>query len=179
MNKNLIKVNKKELGIDVDLKYASIDNFTNSIILKSEACFIHKVAFEHLILAINIAKKIGLRLKVFDAYRPVYVQKKLWECLPDPSFIVPPERGSPHSRGVAVDLTLVDLKGNELDMGTGFDEFSKLSYHGNLNISESSYKNRMLLLGIMTDAGWDFFRNEWWHYQLFNSKSYPIIQDII
>ena len=64
-------------------------------------------------------------------------------------------------------------------MGTGFDEFSKLSYHGNLNISESSYKNRMLLLGIMTDAGWDFFRNEWWHYQLFNSKSYPIIQDII
>ena len=179
MNKNLIKVNKKELGIDVDLKYASIDNFTNSVILKSEACFIHKVAFEHLILAINIAKKIGLRLKVFDAYRPVYVQKKLWECLPDPNFIVPPERGSPHSRGVAVDLTLVDLKGNELDMGTGFDEFSKLSYHGNLNISESSYKNRMLLLGIMTDAGWDFFRNEWWHYQLFNSKSYPIIQDII
>ena len=179
MNKNLIKVNKKELDIEIDLKYASDDNFTNSPIFKSKVCLIHKIAFEHLELAINIAKKIGYKLKIFDAYRPVYVQKKLWEYLPDPNFIVPPEKGSPHSRGVAVDLTLVDFKGNELDMGTGFDEFSKLSYHGNLNISEASYKNRMLLLGIMTDAGWDFFRNEWWHYQLFNSKSYPIIQDII
>ena len=110
MNKNLIKVNKKELDVDIDLKYASIDNFTNSTILKSKVCFIHKVAFEHLTLAVNIAKKIGLRLKIFDAYRPVYVQKKLWECLPDPNFIVPPKRGSPHSRGVAVDLTLIDLK---------------------------------------------------------------------
>ena len=67
---------------------------------------------------------------------------------------------------------------NELEMGTGFDEFSKLSYHGNINISEKSYHNRLLLLGIMIDAGWDFFRNEWWHYQLFNSKSYPIVYDM-
>ena len=97
-----------------------------------------------------------MKLKIFDAYRPVYVQRKLWEYLPDPNFIVPPDKGSPHSRGVAVDITLTDLKGNELDMGTGFDEFSKLSYHGNLDISNAAYQNRLLLLGIMTDAGWDF-----------------------
>ena len=63
-------------------------------------------------------------------------------------------------------------------MGTEFDEFSKLSYHGNLNISKKSYQNRLLLLGIMMDSGWDFFRNEWWHYQLFNSKAYPIINNL-
>ena len=76
---------------------------------------------------------------------------------------------------MAVDLTLVDGNNNELDMGTEFDEFSRLSYHGCMDISRESYKNRVLLLGIMTDSGWDFFRNEWWHYQLFNSKKFPII----
>ena len=104
--------------------YSDDESFTNSIILKSEAYFIHKVAFEHLILAINIAKKIGLRLKVFDAYRPVYVQKALWDKLPDPNFIAPPDKGSPHSRGVAIDLTLT-RDGEELDMGTDFAEFSR------------------------------------------------------
>ena len=129
-------------------------------------------------MAVEIAKKIGLKLKIFDAYRPVYVQKKLWEGLPDPNFISPPDRGSPHSRGVAVDITLVNSDNIELDMGTGFDEFSRLSYHGCLDISKEAYKNRLILLGIMTDAGWDFFRNEWWHYQLYNSKNFPIVNDI-
>ena len=70
------------------------------------------------------SKKIGLKLKIFDAYRPVYVQKTLWEFLPDSNFIAPPHKGSPHSRGVAVDLTLTK-DGEELDMGTGFDDFHK------------------------------------------------------
>ena len=63
-------------------------------------------------------------------------------------------------------------------MGTGFDEFTRLSYHGNLEISDEAYKNRLLLLGIMTDSGWDFYRNEWWHYQLFNSKNYDVIENL-
>jgi D-alanyl-D-alanine dipeptidase len=63
-------------------------------------------------------------------------------------------------------------------MGTEFDEFSKLSHHGNLDISKTAYQNRLILLGIMTDSGWDFYRNEWWHYQLFNSKDYQIVDNI-
>ena len=98
--------------------------------------------------------------------------------MPDPNFIAPPDKGSPHSRGVAVDITLVNSNNIELDMGTGFDEFSRLSYHGCLDITKEAYKNRLILLGIMTDAGWDFFRNEWWHYRLYNSKNFPIVNDI-
>jgi len=177
MNQNLVKVNKKDLPVLIDLRYATTNNFTNSRLYSSDICFIHKVAYEHLHLAVEIARKQDLLLKIFDAYRPSYVQEKLWECLPDPNFIAPPNKGSPHSRGVAIDLTLADKKGNELDMGTGFDEFSRLSYHGCLDISAESYKNRLLLLGIMIDAGWDFYRNEWWHYQLFNSKKFPIIKN--
>ena len=112
-----------------------------------------------LIIAVDIAKKTGFKIKIFDAYRPPYVQKKLCETLPDPNFIPPPQKGSPHSRGVAIDLTLIK-NGKELDMGTEFDEFSKLSHHGSLDISKAAYQNRLILLGIMTDSGWDFYRNE-------------------
>ena len=177
MNQNLVKVNKKKLEVLIDLRYSTSQNFTKEKVFLSNECYIHKVAYEHLDLAVQIAKKQNLKIKIFDAYRPVYVQKALWEKLPDPNFIAAPNKGSPHSRGVAVDLTLTH-DGEELDMGTDFDEFSRLSYHGNLEISKKSYRNRLLLLGIMTDSGWDFYRNEWWHYQLFDSKKFPIIDDV-
>ena len=178
MNHNFVKVNKKKLDVEIDLRYSTKNNFTKEKVCFSKDCYIHKVAYENLAMTIEIAKKIELRMKIFDAYRPVYVQRKLWDFFPDANFIAPPEKGSPHSRGVAIDLTLINSNGEELDMGTDFDEFSKLSYHGSLEISKKAYKNRTLLLGIMTDAGWDFFRNEWWHYQLFNSKKYPIVDKI-
>ena len=178
MNQNLVKVNKNKLEVLIDLRYSTSKNFTKQKVFLSNECYIHKVAYEHLDLAVQIAKKQSLKFKIFDAYRPVYVQKKLWECLPDPNFIAPPDKGSPHSRGVAIDITLVNSDNKELDMGTGFDEFSRLSYHGCLDITKEAYKNRLMLLGIMTDAGWDFFRNEWWHYQLYNSKNFPIVNDI-
>ena len=177
MNQNFIKVNQNQLDVDIDLRYASKNNFTGDKIYLSKSCFLHKIAFEHLCKAVDIAKKTGFKIKIFDAYRPTYVQKKLWETLPDPNFIAPPQKGSPHSRGVAIDLTLIK-NGKELDMGTEFDEFSKLSHHGSLDISKAAYQNRLILLGIMTDSGWDFYRNEWWHYQLFNSKDYQIVDKI-
>ena len=97
---------------------------------------------------------------------------------PDPEFLADPRRGSPHSRGVAVDLTLIDkASGEALDMGTGFDAFTPLSHHGNTAISPQAQKNRMLLMGLMTIAGWDFYRNEWWHYQLFDSRDYALYGD--
>ena len=78
---------------------------------------------------------------------------------------------------MAVDLTLIDAAGVELEMGTGFDEFDPRSHHGDLSISAEAQRNRMILMGIMTTAGWDFYRNEWWHYQLFDSKRYPVLKN--
>ena len=83
-----------------------------------------------------------------------------------------------HTAGVAVDLTLVDANKRDLDMGTGYDAFTPLSHHGvTTGISAEGQKNRLILLGIMTSAGWDFYRNEWWHYQLFNARDYPLLSD--
>ena len=80
-------------------------------------------------------------------------------------------------RGAAIDLTLLDRAGRPLDMGTPFDAFSARSHHGATGLSAEVRRNRLLLLGLMTDAGWDFYRNEWWHYQLFAPRRYPLLSD--
>jgi D-alanyl-D-alanine dipeptidase len=126
---------------------------------------------------VELARALSLRLKIFDAFRPSEAQWMLWNACPDPNFLADPRRGSPHSRGVAVDLTLIDGSGNELDMGTAFDAFTPLSHHGNTEVSLEAQRNRYVLLGLMSAAGWDFYGNEWWHYQLFNPRQYPLLGD--
>tara|TARA_B100001093_G_scaffold442295_1_gene443940 strand:+ start:938 stop:1501 length:564 start_codon:yes stop_codon:yes gene_type:complete len=177
MYKKLIKVCEKKLDVVLDIRYSTTNNFTGKQIYCKSCCYLNPIAFERLTIAVEIASKLNLKIKIFDGFRPRESQKKLWEFYPNKNFITPPIKGSPHSRGVAIDLTLIDELGRELDMGTEFDEFSNLSFHGSKYISQKAIKNRLLLLGIMTDSGWDFFRNEWWHYQLFNSKTYPILGD--
>jgi len=166
-----------EHGVDIDLAYASANNFTGKPIYRQARCYLHADAADALERAVILARAQGYRLKILDAFRPAEAQWLMWNHTPDPEFLADPRRGSPHSRGVAVDLTLLDPSGRELDMGTGFDAFTALSHHGNLEISALAQANRFMLLGIMTAAGWDFYRNEWWHYQLFNSRQYPLYSD--
>ena len=78
-----------------------------------------------------------------------------------------------------MDLTLIDGTGRELDMGTGFDAFTPLSHHASTAVPVEAQRNRFLLLGLMTAAGWDFYRNEWWHYQLFDTRRYPLLSDSV
>lgn len=173
-----VEITEKEHGIILSLAYATADNFAGRAVYKADArAFLHPKAAECLIRAIRIAKMQGYTFKIFDVYRPPEVQWVFWGHTPDPDFLANPRRGSPHSRGVAVDLTLCDANGNELDMGTAFDAFTPLSYHENQEISAEAQRNRLLLMGIMTTAGWDFYRNEWWHYQLFNSREYTLYSD--
>ena len=125
--------------------------------------------------SIGLAKEQGLKIKIFDAYRPRAVQEALWAHCPDPNYVMPPDKGSHHTRGVAIDLTLVDANGQELDMGTDFDDLSIRAHHGASHVTPQVAANRYLLLGIMMSAGWDFFVNEWWHYQVFKAREYPLI----
>ena len=99
----------------------------------------------------------------------------LWRQCPDPTFLADPRRGSPHSRGVAVDLSLADREtGATLDMGTGFDDLTPRAFHGSAAPTPAAQRNRMLLLGLMASAGWDHYLNEWWHYQMFTPRRYPL-----
>ncbi len=174
----LVPIAPPDFDVDIDLRYATDNNFTEAPVYARADCYLHETAADHLREAIRLTGEIGYRLRIFDAFRPAEAQWKLWNHTPDPDFLADPRRGSPHSRGVAVDLTLLDGDGNELDMGTGFDAFTPLSHHGAKSISAEAQRNRHVLMGIMTTAGWDFYRNEWWHYQLFRARGdFPLYRD--
>jgi D-alanyl-D-alanine dipeptidase len=171
----LIEITEAEYNVWIDLRYATADNFTGEPVYNANAkCYLHADAAAKLTVAVQLAAAQNLKFRVFDAFRPTEAQWKLWAHTPDPNFLADPNKGSPHSRGVAIDLTLCTADGAELDMGTAFDAFTPLSHHGRIDIDAQEQRNRLLLMGIMTTAGWDFYRNEWWHYQLFNSRDYQL-----
>lgn len=172
---SLVEITEASHNILLDLRYATKNNITGNRIYHDDRCFIHADALVLLKKSVILAKEQGLKIKVFDAYRPRAVQEALWAFCPNPDYVMPPEKGSLHTRGVAIDLTLVDENGQELDMGTPFDDFTPQSHHGAASISPKTAANRYLLLGIMMSAGWDFFQNEWWHYQVFKTRDYPLI----
>ncbi len=175
--KNLISINKENgFDVELDLRYATTNNVTGQKIYDQPHSLLHPEAAIALKKAIDLAKIQGLRFKLFDTFRPISAQQFLFDNFPNGGFVSNPQTGSiPHCRGVAVDLTLIDMDGKELDMGTEFDNFTDLSKHGSTAISKEAQRNRYILFGIMMTAGWDFYRQEWWHYQLFNAKNYPLI----
>jgi zinc D-Ala-D-Ala dipeptidase len=174
---SLVEITPQSFDVVLDLAYATPRNITGQPIYRNALCYLHADAAARLAQAIDLAKPLGLRLKLFDAMRPTEAQWLLWNARPDPNFLADPRRGSPHSRGAAIDLTLIDGAGSELDMGTGFDAFTPLSHHADTTIGIAAQRNRLVLLGLMTAAGWDFYRNEWWHYQLFDAKRYRLLAD--
>lgn len=174
----LVALCTPDFDLDIALAYATPDNVTGKPIYTRAEAQLHPDAAAALRRALDLAAPLGLRLRIFDAFRPVEAQWRLWEVFPDPEFVADPRVGSNHSRGVAVDLTLIDAgTGAALDMGTPFDDFTALSHHARTDLPAEVQRNRALLLGLMTAAGWDWNRNEWWHYQLFEPRRYPLLAD--
>ena len=178
---NLQEINIDKNKIIFDIKYTTINNVCRQKLYHKNYNFLHPEALLKLEKAVNYAHKMGYIIKIFDAYRPIKVQKFMYDFFKSDSdlqsFFSNPETGSvPHCRGVAIDLTLCDFKQNELDMGSDFDELSDLAHHNSHKISSQQLHNRNTLLGIMTYAGFDFYSMEWWHYQLFDARKYPIIE---
>jgi D-alanyl-D-alanine dipeptidase len=171
----MVEITATDFDVEIMLAYATADNITGKPIYRQAACYLHEKAAAKMRAAIALAAPLGLRFKIFDAYRPTEAQWKLWDAFPSEEFVANPRRGSPHSRGVAVDLTLIDAQGEELEMGTGFDDMRPLSHHARTDIPLAAQRNRFTLMGIMSAAGWDFYKNEWWHYQLFDARDYPLL----
>lgn len=158
----------------IDLAYASDNNITGKAIYQDNICKLHADAELALIKAVSIAKLSEVKIKIFDGFRPICAQEKLWQFFPDPLYVRPPSLGSNHTRGIALDITLVDKNGIELSMGTNFDEMSSSSHHFTNEINSLAQRNRLLLLGIMLSSGFDMIDSEWWHYELPNATKYPL-----
>ncbi|RXR17306.1 peptidase M15 [Flavobacterium amnicola] len=165
-------VNLKEYSQDfvLDMKYATTDNFLKAKVYECEACYLRFKTIKALVEANNDFIRKGYRIKIFDCYRPLDVQKKMWKIVPDANYVANPARGSIHNRGGAVDITLVDETGTALDMGTSFDFFGPESGHDFKEFAKPILKNRKLLKKIMLRNGFESFDSEWWHYNLEGAK---------
>lgn len=164
-------------GIRVDLRYAGADNFVGRDLYSPFDCaWLHVQAAEALerVVAWLAARRPDLTPLVLDALRPQRVQQQLWDALEGTDlrlYLANPVRGSIHSYGMALDLTLVDAEGRELDMGTGFDDMTELSHPAleegfllNGQLSEQQLVNRRLLREAMLQAGFHGINTEWWHF---------------
>ncbi|HEU4845169.1 MAG TPA: M15 family metallopeptidase [Burkholderiaceae bacterium] len=164
-------------GIAVELRYATANNFVGRDLYSPLDCaWLHREAAAALELAAAwlALRWPGYRLLVLDALRPQRVQEQLWLALQGTAlqgYIAAPARGSIHSFGMAVDLTILDEQGCELDMGTAFDDLSERSHpaleaqwlaSGELSATQAG--NRQLLRDAMQQAGWVGINTEWWHF---------------
>lgn len=164
-------------GVQVDLRYASPDNFVGDDMYSPFDCgWLHRDAAASLEKAVALLaeRRGGAALLVLDALRPQCVQERMWAALEGTGltqYLAHPERGSIHSFGMAVDVTIVDAAGRELDMGTGFDDLTERSHpaleEGFLargDLAEVHVENRKLLREVMGAAGWRGINTEWWHF---------------
>ena len=112
---------------------------------------------------------------MLDAFRPQEAQEALWAVAPLPGYVADPAKGSNHTRGVAIDLTLVGADGQDLDMGTPVDTMTAASHHFCAGHGATVQINRARLLTIMLEAGFVHYAQEWWHYQLPDAHEFPLI----
>ena len=165
-------VNLKDYSTDFvyDMKYATSDNFLKSRVYDCAECYLRYKTVKALVKANRKFMKKNYRIKIFDCYRPLDIQKKMWTIVSNPNYVADPKKGSIHNRGGAVDITLVDSTGTALDMGTPFDFFGIEASHDYENLSDEVKENRKLLRKIMTRSDFRIFESEWWHYNLTNAK---------
>ena len=148
-----------------DMKYATPDNFLKQAVYDCGECYLRKSTAKALVKANEEFKSLGYRIKLFDCYRPLSVQKKMWKILPGTHYVANPAKGSKHNRGAAVDLTLVDAQGKELDMGTPFDFFGEKAHHTCTTLPKKVLENRKLLKDILNKYNFKSIYSEWWHYE--------------
>lgn len=162
-------------GLVVDFRYATSNNFTRKVLYHNPIAYLRQQPAAALKLVQEELNKKGLGLKIYDAYRPFSVTCTMWQVSPDRRYTANPRRGSHHNRGLAVDITIVNLQtGKELDMGTGFDNFTDTAHHDFKQLSPQVVANRRLLKNLMWKHGFNFVPTEWWHYH-WRNKNFDVV----
>ncbi len=155
------------------LPYATADNFTGHRIYDFSEVFLRYGTVKKLRSVCEELAEQGLNLKIWDGFRPVSAQFKLWEVCPDDTYVADPNQGfSSHSRGNTVDVTLVDRDGSEIEMPTGFDDFTAKADRDYSDVPEVPAANAILLQNTMEKYGFTGYFGEWWHFQ--DTVSYPV-----
>jgi zinc D-Ala-D-Ala dipeptidase len=166
----LVDITKTMPSIQLDLRYNTKNNFTRTkLYKKATTTYLRKDAANALQKVQHQLQKSGLRLKIFDAYRPYAATVLMWDLIKDERYVANPKSGSNHNRGLAIDLTVIDVNGNELPMGTGFDNFTDTAHHSFTSLPAYIMHNRKLLKTTMEQYGFKALETEWWHFSYINS----------
>lgn len=175
--KRMIELKSVIPAIVYDLRYATKNNFTHKKLYRSgKETFLRLQAAKALSKVQEELNKNGCGLKIFDAYRPYSITKKMWNLVHDERYVANPLYGSGHNRGLAVDLTIINLKdGTELPMGTGFDNFTDTAHSDFKNLPPKILQNRKLLKETMEKYGFKELSTEWWHFSWPDDKNYEVL----
>ncbi len=160
----MIDVRDLDPNFLLDIRYATKENFTKERVYKKIQPLLREDAAQALCRVNAKLKRSGLQLKLWDAYRPKQAQKLLWSVFPDERYVANPKKHPRHCEGIAVDLTLADLKGRELPMPTGYDEFSDRAHRNFKKIPKARAANRKFLEKTMRAEGFEGLPTEWWHF---------------
>jgi D-alanyl-D-alanine dipeptidase len=177
-NKRMMALTKLIPGLVLDLRYNTSNNFMHRKMYDGviTETYMRLPAAKALALVQKELNAKNLGLKIFDAYRPYAVTQKFWELVHDERYVANPAKGSGHNRGIAVDLTIIDLATKqELNMGTGFDNFTDSAHHAFTSLSQDVLNNRKLLKETMEKYGFKLFDTEWWHYSWPNPEQYEVL----
>ena len=172
---DLVDIRSINSNILLDIRYATENNFMKRKVYPVARCLLRRVVAEKLSQVQQDLEKQGLGLKVYDCYRPLSVQKIMWQIMPNPRYVANPATGSRHNRAAAVDLTLVNSKGEELEMPTEFDNFTNKAHRNYMGGSRESLRHRYLLTQAMQKRGFIPLSTEWWHFDAVGWQKFDIL----
>ncbi|MGZ3954953.1 MAG: M15 family metallopeptidase [Flavisolibacter sp.] len=173
----MIEIKTVVPNILYDLRYATANNFTHTKLYRhNKETFVRLPVARALKRVQDDLNQQGYGLKIFDAYRPYAVTEKMWNLVHDERYVANPSKGSGHNRGLAVDLTIIRLNDrSELNMGTGFDNFTDTAHQGFTNLPGEVLANRKLLRETMEKNGFKALETEWWHFSWPNDRNYYVL----
>jgi D-alanyl-D-alanine dipeptidase len=173
---DLVKIQDIDDGILVELRYASADNFLGRGVYPADVALLRRETAVKLARANAELMTLGYRIKVWDAYRPYHIHQLLWNAAGDKRhFFADPRYGSIHNRGAAVDITLVTVRGEEVQMPSDFDDFSGRGHRYYQGMSPEARENMKLLTDVMVRHGFTYLDIEWWHFVDRDWWLYPIL----
>ena len=175
---DLVELVTLDRTIELDVRYATRDNFLSTPVYTQARAFLQRPAAEALVAASAELRRQGWGLLVHDAYRPWYVTKIFWDATPDDKkgFVADPAKGSKHNRGCAVDLTLYELKSGEpVVMPSLYDEFGERAAADYAGGTAEQRRRRDVLRAAMEAHGFTVNPTEWWHFDYRDWQQYPIL----
>ncbi|MEZ4947335.1 MAG: M15 family metallopeptidase [Cyclobacteriaceae bacterium] len=172
----LVDLEKAIPGLELDIRYATTNNFTGEVIYNLAKAYARKPVAEALALVQADLKKQGLELKIHDGYRPYSATVKFYEVYGDTTFVASPYQGSRHNRGCAIDLTVINSETKqELNMPTPYDSFQEEAFPDFPLEDQEAVANREMLIAAMEKRGFKVYDSEWWHFDFVGWEKFDVM----